>query len=150
MIWLFAVVCAVLSFVIAAVAVGSVTAQQAVKSKPAVYDLNDAVTYVADHLPDDVTAVLSYDDVRRVLLWHLDYLQEKGVASYAVDADVDGGLVLVTDDEPIAAVIGKADASDLELTDEQVLAILRAEEGYYRRIGVYGPAVTGPDDPDDT
>lgn len=142
------VVSALVAFVVAAVAVGSVTAAQAGKSRPAVYDLNEAVDHVADHLDPEITAVLTYDDVRQVLLWHLDYLEAKGVASYRTDADVDGALVVVTDDEPIAFILGKADDAELDIADEQIVAILAAQEGYYRRIGAYGPEVTGPDDPD--
>lgn len=147
MIWIFVVVCALISFVVAAVSVGSVTAQQAAKSRPAVYDLDAAVDYVADHLAAEVTAVVSFEDVRQVLLWHLDYLQTKGVASYRTDAAVDGSLVVVTDDEPVAHLLGRADEADLDLSDEQIVAILLAQEGYYRAIGAYGPQVSGPDDP---
>lgn len=150
MIWLFVVLSALAAFVVAAVSVGSVTARQARKSRPAVYDLQAAVDHVADRLPPDVTAVLSYDDVRQVLLWHLDYLQTKGVASYRTDADVDGSLVVVTDDEPVAFIIGRADDADVEITDEQIVAILQAQESYYRAIGAFGPEVGGPEDPDVT
>lgn len=146
-IWIFVVVSALVAFVVAAVAVGSVTAEQAGKSRPAVYDLEEAVHFVADRLAPDVTAVITFDDVRQVLLWHLDYLEAKGVASYGTDAAVTGSLVVVTDDEPIAFILGKADDAEAELTDEQVVAILTAQEGYYRAIGAFGPEVTGPDDP---
>lgn len=147
MIWIFVLLSALAAFVVAAVAVGSVTAKQAVKSRPAVYDLEAAVEYVADHLPADITAVISYDDVRQVLLWHLDHLRAKGVATYAADPDVGSSLVVVTDDEPVAYILGRADESDLELTDEHVVAVLLAQEGYYRSIGAYGPQVAGPEDP---
>ena len=95
MIWIFVVVSALVAFVVAAVAVGSVTAAQAGKSRPAVY----------------------------------------------------GSLVVVTDDEPIAFILGRADDAEVEITDEQIVAILTAQEGYYRAIGAYGPEVSGPDDP---
>mgnify|MGYP006992421495 CR=1 FL=1 len=36
---------------------------------------------------------------------------------------------------------------DAKITDEQIVAILTAQEGYYRAIGAYGPEVSGPDDP---
>jgi hypothetical protein len=148
-IWLFVAICAVVAFVVAAVAVGSVTAQQSTKARPAVYDLNDAVEFVADRLDPDVTAVLSYDDVRQVLLWHLAFLQQKGVASYGADADVAPGLVVLTDDEPLAYILGRADDSEVEITDEQVVAILAAQEAYYRSIGAYGPQVSGPEEFDE-
>lgn len=141
MIWVFVLLSALSAFVIAAVSVGSVVAQQGGKARPAVYDLNEAVEFVADSLDAEITAEISYDDVRQVLLWHLDYLENKGVATYRTDAEVDEKLVVVDDSEPTAWILGKADDSDLELTDEQVAAILLAQDAYYRRIGAYGPAV---------
>lgn len=147
MIWLFIVLSALIAFVIAAVSVGSVTARQALRARPAVYDLEAAVVFVGDHLPDEISAEISYDDVRTVLQWHVDYLQQKGLASTRTDADVDGAMVVLTDDEPTAHVIGKVDDSDLELTDEQVVAILTAQDAYYAHIGAVGPRVSGPADP---
>ena len=102
-IWLFVLLSALIAFVIAAVAVGSVTAAQATKARPAVYDLNEAVEFVGDRLAPEITAEISYDDVRQVLLWHLDFLEDKGVASYRTDAAVHSSMVVVTDDEPIAS-----------------------------------------------
>lgn len=147
MIWIFIVISALVAFVVAAVSVGSATAQQAGKSRPAVYDLNQAVEFVGDHLSPEITATVSYDEVRQVLLWHLDYLQAKGIASYAADAEVDGALVVVTDDEPIAYILGRADGADADIDDAEVVAILEAQQGYYRSIGAFGPEVSGPDDP---
>ena len=74
MIALFWVLCALVSFVIAALAVGSVTGVQAQRPLRAVYVVEDAVTYVADHLPDDVSAQVSYDDVRAVVDAQIGYL----------------------------------------------------------------------------
>lgn len=141
MIWLFVVLSGVICFVVAAVAVGSVTANQATKARPVVYDLNRAVDFVADALGAEASASLSYDDVRQLLLWHLDYLQTKGVASYRTDADVNPSLVVVTDDEPLAYLIGRADDGDLEVSDEHIVEVLAAEQNYSRNIGAFGPQV---------
>ena len=66
MIWLFVVLSALVAFVVAAVSVGSVVADQSSKARPAVYDLNAAVDHVADRLPAEMTAVMTFDDVRQV------------------------------------------------------------------------------------
>ena len=76
-----------------------------------------------------------------------DLQPETLVAAYATDADVSGSLVVVTDDEPLAYILGRAADAEAPVTDEQVVAILEAQEGYYRHIGAYGPEVSGPDDP---
>lgn len=147
-IWIFVVLSALSAFVIAAVSVGSVVQSQIAKARPAVYDIEEAVEFVAENLPDDVTAQISYDDVRQVLEWHLAYLEAKGVASEATDADLVESLVVVGDAEPIAWILGKADESEMELTDEHVAAILLAQERYFTYIGAFGPRVNSsiPDD----
>ena len=74
-----AVVAAVLVVVIALVAVGRESFTLGAQPKQAHFDLEEAVEFVADRLPDEVTAVLTYDDVRSILRWHLEYLRDRGV-----------------------------------------------------------------------
>jgi hypothetical protein len=147
MTWLFIALSAVASFVIASVAVGSVVARQIHKPRRAVYDLDEAVEFVADRLPGEITAQIGFDDVRALLQFHLDYLTDRGVASTRTDDEVNPALVVVGDDEPIAYILGRADAVELEVTDEQVVAVLAAQERYYEAIGAFGPQVSGPADP---
>ncbi len=130
------------TFLIAAVSIGAVSGSLAQRPRRSVYDIEEAVEYVADHLAPEVTAVVSFDDVERVLLFHCDYLEEKGVASPKAADDIGSELVVVPDDEPVAYVLGAVESSDLNLTDEQVLAILDAETLYYEAIGAFGPRVS--------
>ena len=146
-IWLFGALAALTTFVIAAVAVGAATGRQASRVRRAVYDVDDAVTFVADHLDADVTADVSYDDVRAVLDLQLDYLRARGVATYRTDDRAAADLIVVSEDEPLAHIIGRvgelAEGEPAsELTDEQVAQILDAEEQYRRSIGGYGPEVS--------
>ena len=143
MIALFWVLCALVSFVIAALAVGSVTGVQAQRPLRAVYVVEDAVTYVADHLPDDVSAQVSYDDVRAVVDAQIGYLGRRGLASGRTFDTVADDLVVVDEDEPLAWVLGELE--DRELTDDQVVVILRAEAGYQRGIGAVGPPLADGD-----
>ena len=149
MIWLFVVLAAVTTFVIAAVAVGSTTAQLAVRSRRSVYDIEEAVVFVADRLPAEVTAQIGYDDVRAVLGWNLDYLQAKGIASARTADDPGSGLIVVGDAEPLAWILGRVDeaqtpAPGAEVTDEQVAAILQANLAYEVSIGAIGEQVDTP------
>ncbi|MCB1026184.1 MAG: hypothetical protein R2704_16415 [Microthrixaceae bacterium] len=143
MIALFWLLSALVSFVIAAVAVGSVTGVQAQRPMRAVYVVEDAVTYVADHLPESVSAQVSYDDVRAVIDAQIAYLGRRGLASGRTFDTVDDDLVVVDEDEPLAWVLGELD--DRELTDAQVVTILRTEAGYQRSIGAVGSALAGDD-----
>ncbi|HMS48166.1 MAG: hypothetical protein WAX12_10495 [Candidatus Microthrix subdominans] len=143
MIALFWVLCALVSFVIAAVAVGSVTGVQAQRPMRAVYVVEDAVDYVADHLPPDVAAQISYDDVRAVIEAHIAYMSRRGLASPRTFDTVADDLVVVDEDEPLAWVLGEVE--DRDLSDEQVVIVLRAEGEFQRSIGAVGSALG--DDP---
>ena len=76
-----------------------------------------------------------------------DYLADKGVASAKTADEIGSGLVVVTDDEPLAYVLGRCEATSLDVSDAAVATILEVERGYYEAIGAIGPQVTGPDDP---
>lgn len=134
-------------FVIAAVSIGVVSSSLAQRPRRSVYDLLEAVDFVADRLPDDVTAVVSYDDVRSVLLFHCDYLEAKGIASERTADDLTTALVVVPDDEPVAYVLGRVSDAGLDIDDADVVAILDAELDYYVAIGAIGPRLDDPDEP---
>jgi hypothetical protein len=135
------------TFVIAAVSVGVVSGSLARRPRRSVYDIEEAVEFVADRLPDELTAQVSYDDVRSVLLFHCDYLAAKGVASERTADDIGSALVVVPDDEPTAWVLGKVTDAGLDLADDQVVQILDAELAYYQAIGAIGPQLDEPTEP---
>jgi hypothetical protein len=145
--WWWIVLSAVLVFVIAAVSIGVVSGSLAQRPRRSVYDLDEAVDFVADRLPDELTAVVSFDDVRSVLLFHCDYLADKGVASERTADDIGSALVVVPDDEPTAYVLGRVGDAGLDLSDEDVVSILDAELAYYEAIGAIGPRLDGPTEP---
>ncbi len=149
MIWLFVVLAALSTFVIAAVSVGSVTAGLAGRSRRSVYDVEDAIDFVAEALPPEITAEVSFEDVRAVLGWYVEYLADKGIANTRTADDPGSGLIVVGDDERVAFVIGRVDAAGddapgANLSDEQVAAILDANLRYEESIGAIGPEVAPP------
>lgn len=135
------------TFVIAAVSIGVVSGSLARRPRRSVYDIEEAVDFVADRLAPEVTAEVSFEEVRSVLLYHCDYLAAKGVASERTADDIGTSLVVVPDDEPVAYILGRVTDGGLELSDDQVLMILDAETGYYEAIGAFGPRVIEPADP---
>jgi hypothetical protein len=132
---------AVAVVVIALVAVGREAFTLGAQPKQAHFDLEEAVNFVADRLPDEVTAVLSFDDVQSILRWHLEYLRDRGVP--ARRDQTAGGPVVVEDDEGIAWVLGRADDAGLEVTDEQVATVLEIELQYFEAIGAIGGEAPG-------
>jgi hypothetical protein len=73
------VVTAFLVFAIAAFTIGRETHRlDAVTPAPAL-ELVDAVDWIAERLPEEVSARISYDDVRALVTWHLEMLEADGV-----------------------------------------------------------------------
>ncbi len=136
----------VLVVVIALLAVGRVTGRLDGQAPPSVYAVDEAVDFVADRVPDEVTAQLSFDDVRELLQWHIAYLADRGVAvSLGDDRSVAGPLVAAEDDA-LAYVLGRAADADLEVEDVWVAQILDANEAYLGAIGAIGVAIEPDDD----
>lgn len=131
----------ILVLVVALVAVGRETFTLGVQPKQAVFDLEEAVEYVAERLPEEVTAVLSFDDVRSILRWHLEYLRLRGVPDRREQGADDGETIVVEDDEGVAYVLGRADEVGLEVTDAEVLLVLEHETAYFEAIGAIGGEV---------
>ena len=125
-------------FVVAAVVVGREARRLAAQPPRPVFDLNEAVEWVATHLPYEVSAVLSYDDVRRILDWHLDFLRSKGVSGNGSSAHPEGPIV-VGGAETAEYVLMRAEASGAEYTPTQVHAVLEAQMTYLESIGAIGP-----------
>ncbi len=139
--WIWIVPLAIGTFVIAAVSVGSVTADLSVKPRRSVYDLNEAIQYVADDLPDELTARISFEEVEAVLRLHNQFLMDKGLASTRTDEDLHEELLIVTDDEQLGWILGEVEKAELELSDTDVVQILESERGYYSAIGAFGGEV---------
>jgi len=129
---------AALVFVIAAVVVGREARRLAAKAPGRVFEFEDAVTWVCDHVNDEVSAVLSPDDVRRILNWHLEYFRIKGVSSNGASPKVEGPVV-VSGAETVDFVLRRAEADGMDYTPAQVHAVLDAQMTYLESIGAVGP-----------
>jgi hypothetical protein len=146
----FVVLAAILVFAIAAATVGTVVARLADAPRPAVLQVVDSVTWIADRLPFEIAAQISHDDVRRILDWHLDYFAEVGLATdhgQELGGDAvprDHAPVVASTDESIDYVVSRALEEGSELTALQVVVVLDKQLEYWREIGAIGP----PADPD--
>ena len=139
MIWLIVAIGAVAVTAIAFIAVGAAVGRLEAETAPAVYQLPAAVDYVADHLPEEVAGRVSYDDVRAVLGWHLDWFASVGLAT---DHGAEmGDPAVAIDDMAVAdtdaaydAVVARSLAEDgPDAVD--VVCILAAQLSYLAAIG---------------
>jgi hypothetical protein len=134
----FAFVAVAIVFGIAAVVIGREARRlDAVPPNP-VFDLDEAVAWVAEHLPFEVSAVLTYDDVRRIIDWNLEYFRSKGVSGNGSGPHV-AGPVIVGGAETVDYVLVKAQTYGEDYTAAQVHAVLDAQMTYLEAIGAIGP-----------
>ena len=134
-------------FAIAAVVVGREARRLAAEPVQRTFNYEDAVAWVCDHVSDDVAAVLTPDDVRQILDWHLEYFRLKGLSGNGSGPHPDG-TVVVTGAETVGFVLMRAEAAGSPYTAEQVHAVLDAQMGYLTEIGAVGSLTDPEDGPD--
>lgn len=105
---------------------------------PAVFDLEEAHDWVVAHVPDDVAATLTSDDVRRILELQLEYFEKKGVSGNGSSAHGTGPVV-VGGAEAVAYIVDRAAATGEPYLPEQVHGVLETQLAYLRSIGAVGP-----------
>jgi hypothetical protein len=125
-------------FAIAAIVIGREARRlDSVPPQP-VFDMDEAVDWVADHLPFEVSAVLSHADVRQIIDWNLEYFRSKGVSGNGSTPHVEAPIV-VGGAETVAYVLDQAARTGDDYTADQVLAVLDAQMSYLEAIGAVGP-----------
>lgn len=114
---------------------------------PALFDFEDAYAWVVEHLPDDVAATLTPDDVRRILDCQVEFFKRKGVSSNGSTAYPPANVV-IGGSETVEFIVEQCAASGEAYLPEQVHGVIETQLGYLRAIGAVGPpAKADPDDP---
>ena len=133
------VLVAIATFVIAAGIVGGETHRlDGVAPSPA-FDLDEAVMYIADRLSFEASAALSHDDVRAVVSFSLEYFRNRGTLKNGSKAYSPGPAVIVQGAETVEYVHARAVETGMDLTIEQIYAVLDVELSYLEAIGAVGP-----------
>ena len=81
MIWLFSLVGVILVVAVGFVAVGSAVGRLERSASPAVFEVDDAVDWVAERLPGEAAEVLRRDEVVELVVWWLEFVAGAGLAT---------------------------------------------------------------------
>lgn len=147
---LFIALSAVAVFAIAAGSIGREARRLDAIAPRVVYNMDEAVEYVADRLPVQSQARLTPGEVESLLVVHLRWIGEHGLhPSSAEDARQDPSLdVTMTEIGLVAAILAEAEEIDVELLDDADAAhVVDAHLGYLDEIGAVG-SIVPPDDID--
>jgi hypothetical protein len=136
------IICALISFVIAAITIGREARRLDSFSPVPVYIVEEAVAFVADLLPEEVSARVSFWDVRRILDMSREDHDAYGLSSESMivrgPQHVVNDLVVVSEDRD-ERIARRAAAELADLSGSDVRLVLRAELSYLESIGAVGP-----------
>jgi hypothetical protein len=137
------ILAAVVVFAIAAVVVGREARRLDAVAPRAVYELEEAVAYVAEGLRDDDAGQLTHDELRGLLMAHVRQLWQQGLVPEDVtDRTQDPSThVVLHEDAAVAFVLGEAGEEAAALPDEVVVRVVDLHFAYLRAIGAVGPPV---------
>lgn len=109
----------------------------AAEPPPPVFDLDEAYGWVVEHVPDEVAATLTPDDVHRILDLQLEFFSRKGVTGNGSSAHPPGDVV-VGGAETVDYILERARATGEAYLSEQVHAVIETQLAYLREIGAVG------------
>ena len=144
----FAIVAALAVFVIAATVIGREAHRLDALAPRAVYDLDEATSFVADRLPTESQARLTYAELRKMLAMHMAWLESKGLQPRdVIDRRQDiTESVIIAEDELTAYLLGNAADARIEVLDDvDVVHVVRAHLDYFEAIGAVGPSASSTD-----
>jgi hypothetical protein len=138
----FVLLAALGTFVIAALVVGREAHRLDALSPRVVYVEDQAFEFVSEMLPDDSQSRLTPDELRQLLIFHLRWLNAKGLQPDRVidrRQDIDE-FVVVEEDSVAGFILGEAEREGVEILDDvDVVRVVEAHQAYFDAIGAVGP-----------
>ena len=138
----FAVIAGLLVFAIAAGTIGREAHRLDAVAPRAVYQLDEAVDFVADRLPEESQARLTPAEVEALLRAHVRWLHEHDLQpDRAVDARQSPDRHVVADEVGLVAhLLAIAEEDGVELLDDvDAVNVVDAHLAYFEAIGAVGP-----------
>jgi hypothetical protein len=142
---LFLVLSVLCVFVIAAVTIGREARRLDSVAPRAVYEIELAVAWVADQLPEETQARLTEDELRSLLVAHMNWMHTRGLLPEKVtDRPQDIDAPVVVDETTVAAyLLGEADRLGVSVLDDvDVVRVVDAHLLFFDAIGAVGPETT--------
>jgi len=143
--WVYWVVAGVIVFLTAALTIGREARRLDAVAPRAAYQVDQAVSFVAECLPADTQARLTLEELQQLLVMHLNWMHARGLLPVDVidkPQHIDDELV-ITEEALIAHLLGEAETMGVELLDDvDVVNVVDAHLAYFDAIGAVGPTAT--------
>jgi len=142
----FVVVCIIISafcvFAIAVITIGREARRLDAVAPRVVYQIEQAVEFVAELLPLETQGHLTVAELGELLLAHLTWLHDRGLLPLdVIDRPQDISEQIISDGTTVAAyLLGSASTRGVELLDDvDVIHVVDAHMAYFVAIGAVGP-----------
>ena len=138
----FGIVSALTVFAIAAVVVGREARRLDAVAPRVVYEIDQAVEFVSEALPENTQARLTSTEVRALLLGHLNWMSERDLLPRdVIDRRQSIDTPVVADETALAAyLLSESAARGVDVLDDvDVVFVLDAHNAYLGAIGAVGP-----------
>ena len=136
------IIAALLVFAIAAVIIGREARRLDSMAPRAVYELEQATQFVAANLPTETQARLTFAELRKLLVFHMRWLHDKGLQpAGVVDRQQDIVDEVVIDEQTLTAyLLDVAEKNNIEILDDvDAVYVVKAHLKYFDAIGAIGP-----------
>jgi hypothetical protein len=144
----FVVAAAFAVFVIAAVVVGREAHRLDAVAPRSVYVVDEAVEFVAEHLPAQTQARLTPDELEQLLTFHMRWLHAKGLQpTNVVDRRQDiASPVVISEDSLGGYLLAASEREGIQiLADVDIVNVVDGHLAYFEAIGAIGPLADDPD-----
>lgn len=137
-----AIFAGVVVFAIAAIVIGREARRLDKVAPRVVYEISAAVEYVSERIPVTSQARITMDELRELLLAHLNWMAARNLMPTDVMDRVQdiAEPVIVDETTLVAHLLGEANARGVQLLDDvDVVHVVSAHMDYMSAIGAVGP-----------
>ncbi|MEC8974967.1 MAG: hypothetical protein VX725_04315 [Actinomycetota bacterium] len=112
------------------------------------FDIEKAVDFIAENLPEEVATRVTHDDVRLLLRWEITYFRKRGVASYGeVDSEAEmaalrNDAIVTHEDDLVDELIKRSQIERLGLNVIDIVCVTDLANQYLKGIGAIGDEVS--------
>lgn len=116
---------------IALLMVGSAVGKTTAMPAQVVIDATEAIEFCAEALPAEVTSTLTYDELRRLLRLHLEWIQ----AYHLAPDGASDGPILFGELDAVPYMVERAATVGLDVSREHIVAVVAAHSAYLQVAG---------------
>ena len=114
---------------------------------PQVFDVDDAVAWVAHHVSDEFAAGITVEGVRQIIELQIRFFALKSAGRNGSSPGAKGPVV-VGHGETVQWILDAAAKEGVDYSPDQVRTVVEQQLAYLEAIGAIGDELPGPLDPD--